>query len=192
VDISEDMLKVCIDTFGDDPHFRFSLGRIEELQFSDSYFDVVLCLGAFEYVLEDRVAMSEIARVLKPNGTLIITMHNGTSPYRIWQRRFYWKLKNGISKLKRLAVETRNEGGGKGSEKASFKIHSKTSLQRLLSSCGLETEDIMYYDFNIFLKPLDSLFPRTSVFISKKLEFLCRSRLRFIGTGFILKSRKFR
>jgi ubiquinone/menaquinone biosynthesis C-methylase UbiE len=187
VDISEEMIKECIDNFGNDPQFRFSLGKIESLSFPESCFDVVLCLGIFEYVLDVHVAISEIVRVLKLNGIVIVTMHNGMSPYRIWKRFVYSKINNSINKIMRSMTGKRNDPG---TIRGKFTIYSETAFRHLLTSGGLEIEDIVYYDFNLFFSPMDSLFPRASVFVSRKLEFLCRSKLKSLGTGFILKCRK--
>ena len=194
IDISEDMIKECRNAYGNDPQFNFSAGRIEDLPFPDSYFDVVLCLGAFEYVLDDHVAMSEIARVVKPGGIAIITMLNGKSPYRAWQDHAYWKFRNRLSRLARLIKWAPRQESGKtgwqGGKKPKVRLYGETAFRRLLASKGLETEDVVYYDFNLFFSPLDARFPRASVSLSRKLESLGRSRLKFLGTGFILKSRK--
>ena len=53
-----------------------------------------------------------------------------------------------------------------------------------------EIEDVVYYNFNIFIQPLEHFFPRLSVFVSQKLEFLCRSKFKWIATSFIVKAKK--
>ena len=45
---------------------------ITDMSFPDETFDVVLCLHVLEHVLDDRKAMKELYRVLKPNGWGII------------------------------------------------------------------------------------------------------------------------
>ena len=187
VDVSQEMIKECIGRFGHDRRFRFSVGRIEELPFPDSCFDLVLCLGILEYVTKIHAAMSEIARVVKPNGIIIATMLNGMSPYRLWRRFVYSKIMNGIWKLKRLKNGMRNSQGTTG---AALRLYSERDFRHLLTLEGLDVENIVYYDFNLVLAPLDARFPKTTVFLSKKLEFLCRSKLNFLGTGFIIKCRK--
>lgn len=190
VDISQDMIGECINTFGDDPQFSFSVGRIEELQFPSSYFDVVLCLGAFEYLSEGHVAMKEIARVTKMNGTIIITMHNPFSPYRVWLRYGFGKLRNAPTKLMRLIKGRRYDQGAKVPKRPVFRVYSEKALRHLFASEGLRVEDVVYYDFNLFLSSLDALFPKASVYVSRKLEFLCRTKMKCLGTGFIIKGKK--
>jgi ubiquinone/menaquinone biosynthesis C-methylase UbiE len=181
------MIKECIDTFGNDRQFRFSIGKIEELPFFESCFDVVLCLGAFEYVMDRHPAVSEIVRVLKPKGIVIITMLNGMSPYRIWQQLLYWKI---INIKNRLIIKTTDGNNSQGEKRSKVTLYKEKDFRNLLVSHGLEVEDALYYDHNLFFSPLDALFPRTSVLLSRKLEFLCRSKLKYLGTGFILKCRK--
>ena len=186
VDVSEDMIGECLNTFGDDPQFHFSLGRIEELKFPDSYFDAVLCLGAFEYLLDGRAAMKGIARVTKMNGTVIVTMHNQLSPYTVLDYG-YGRLRNIASKLKSITKERRHEQRARASERPLFRVYSEKELRNLFASEGLGVEDVLYYNFNVFFAPLGALFPSASVHVSRKLEFLCRSKLKRLGTGFIIR-----
>jgi ubiquinone/menaquinone biosynthesis C-methylase UbiE len=139
--------------------------------------------------------MREIARVLKPGGVLIATMLNERSPYRAWQSHGYWKFQNGIKKLFRLikGMGHRKEGPirrGEKRKRPESKLYSEEAFRHLITSEGIEVEDVLYYDFNLFLSPLDVRFPKISVFLSRKLEPLCRSKLKCLGTGFILKCRK--
>jgi ubiquinone/menaquinone biosynthesis C-methylase UbiE len=147
-------------------------------------------LGAFEYLPEGHVAMKEIARVTKMNGIVIVTMHNPFSPYRVWLRYGFGKLRNAPNKLLRLIKGRRYDQGEKVPKRPVFEVYSEKGLRHLFASEGLRVEDVVYYDFNIFLSPLDALFPKVSVHVSRKLEFLCRSRLKCLGTGFIIKGKK--
>jgi len=50
----------------------------ERLPFPDGYFDVVTCLEVIEHVADERWTLRELARVLKNDGTLILTTpHRG-------------------------------------------------------------------------------------------------------------------
>lgn len=53
------------------------------LPFRDSEFDVVLCLEVIEHVIYPEVTLTEIRRVLKPSGVLILTTPN----VAYWRRR---------------------------------------------------------------------------------------------------------
>jgi predicted SAM-dependent methyltransferase len=47
---------------------------ITQIQYPDQMFDIVYCSHVLEHVLEDRKAMSEIRRVLKPQGWVVIVV----------------------------------------------------------------------------------------------------------------------
>ncbi|MBI5391540.1 class I SAM-dependent methyltransferase [Candidatus Woesearchaeota archaeon] len=46
----------------------------EKLKFKDNYFDFIVCADVLEHIPEDQKAVDEIARILKPNGFLFITV----------------------------------------------------------------------------------------------------------------------
>ena len=45
---------------------------ITDMQFPDNYFDCIICYHVFEHIPDDRKAMKEIFRVLKPDGWAIL------------------------------------------------------------------------------------------------------------------------
>lgn len=191
VDASEDMLRECARTFGGHPQFHFSLGRIEELSFPDSHFESVLCLGAFEYLLDGQAGMKQMARVAKDNGIVIVSMHNPYSPYRLWLRYYPpEKLRNALNKIMRLLRGRRGDPGEKQHPRPAFHVYTEKAMRRLCASEGLEVEDVVYYDFHLFLPPLNSLFPNASLWVRRNLESLCRGRLKLLGYGYLMRGRK--
>jgi 2-polyprenyl-3-methyl-5-hydroxy-6-metoxy-1,4-benzoquinol methylase len=56
-------------------------GDLEKLVFDDETFDAVLLNEVLEHVPNDRVALGEIYRVLKPGGTLILFSPNRVHPF---------------------------------------------------------------------------------------------------------------
>ncbi len=48
-----------------------------DLPFADAAFDAVTCLEALEFLPDDRAALREMARVLRPGGVLLITRRQG-------------------------------------------------------------------------------------------------------------------
>ena len=52
------------------------VGNSEQLYFNNNTFDFVTCLGSLEHFLEPDKSLTEIARVLKPDGTTLIYVPN--------------------------------------------------------------------------------------------------------------------
>jgi ubiquinone/menaquinone biosynthesis C-methylase UbiE len=51
-----------------------SLGSIEQMPFADSSFDLVLALDIIEHVPDDLQALRELYRILRPGGSLLVTV----------------------------------------------------------------------------------------------------------------------
>lgn len=52
------------------------VGSILEIPFDDNYFDIVLCTEVIEHTPDPKIAVAELARVVKKGGILIITVPN--------------------------------------------------------------------------------------------------------------------
>jgi len=55
------------------------VGDVTALPFHDARFDYVICTEVIEHTLRPEVAVRELARVLRPGGTLVLT-----TPNRVW------------------------------------------------------------------------------------------------------------
>lgn len=53
---------------------RLTCAPIENLPYADDSFDIVTCLDVIEHIEDDHIAISEIARVTRPGGILILTV----------------------------------------------------------------------------------------------------------------------
>lgn len=53
------------------------------LPFRSSVFDRVLCSGVLMHLTDECAALKEMARVLKPNGLLVVSMNNVLSPFSL-------------------------------------------------------------------------------------------------------------
>ena len=85
VDGSPRMIDQCLKQFGDSPDARFDVMNAEALRFPDDSFDAVTCVGVIDRVTRPEQAIAEMARVLKPNGRLLISFPNLVSPYAFWR-----------------------------------------------------------------------------------------------------------
>ncbi len=80
VDRSDSMLSRLTQTHGPQPVLR---ADAQSLPFADASFDKVLCTGVLMHVDDDRAALSELVRVLRPGGTLLCSINNSFSPFSL-------------------------------------------------------------------------------------------------------------
>ncbi len=72
------------------PDAQIVVGDAEALPYENGMFDTIFMTEALEHMLDFKKALSEIARVLKPGGTFIVTV-----PNRDWASyEFYDKIRN--------------------------------------------------------------------------------------------------
>ncbi len=65
---------------------KFRSGSLEEIGYSDDYFDGISAWGVFEHLLCPRIYFSEVARILKPGGLFVMLAPNAKS---LWSRFAY-------------------------------------------------------------------------------------------------------
>jgi len=168
VDLSQAMLRACQNRVGHLDMCHLAVGKIEQIPFVDGCFDACVCTGVLEYVEDNILALREIVRVLKPNGIIVLSLLNKMSPYRM------------VENLRlSLRGQTRPE-----------RMFTGRQGRNLVQLVGLKPVDLLYFDFNIFLPPLDRKFPNWSVRTSRHLEFLRRSIVRWMGTAMLIKAQK--
>jgi SAM-dependent methyltransferase len=179
VDIAHGMIDQCSRTFGDRPNAHFSLGRIEKLEFPDGFFDVVVCLGVVEYLIDDSVAIQEMHRVLRPGGLAVISCPNYWSPWRRWDA-LYW----------RIAVPVRKMLGREPYSEMIHREYRQGAYCGLLEKHGFRVEDVAYYNFKTIPTPIDRKLVKLSLGISRRLEGQSRGLLKRLATGFNVAVRK--
>lgn len=75
------------------PHIEFKVASASKLPFRDNSFDLILFYETIEHVQNPKECLSEIKRVLKRDGTLILTMDSGSWLFRlVW---FIWENSKG-------------------------------------------------------------------------------------------------
>ena len=58
------------------PDVKTSLSKLEELEYEDNFFDVIYCFQVIEHVEDPIQIIKEFKRVIKPNGTIILSTPN--------------------------------------------------------------------------------------------------------------------
>lgn len=82
--------KVVVHAKKNYPHINFKVANAEKLPFKKEEFDLLICYETIEHITNPLKALKEMKRVLKKNGTLILTMDSGSLLFRIvwyvWER----------------------------------------------------------------------------------------------------------
>ncbi len=95
---------------------------ITRLPFPDDYFDCVICSEVLEHIPEHEAALTELVRILKPNGNLVVSVP------RYFSERICWLISSAYS---------RDEGGH-------IRIYKKKKLQKMLAGHGMLCWKINY------------------------------------------------
>lgn len=72
IDISENMLTTCAQKY---PTAHLLLGQLIEVEarLAAASFDIITCIGTFEFVADSRAFLAAVARLLKPTGHFFFT-----------------------------------------------------------------------------------------------------------------------
>jgi ubiquinone/menaquinone biosynthesis C-methylase UbiE len=72
VDFAEEMIHAGKEKFKEQTKVVFHAASVESMPFVDEFFDYVICFGAFPHFEDKAVALREMKRVLKSQGSLLI------------------------------------------------------------------------------------------------------------------------
>jgi SAM-dependent methyltransferase len=100
----------------------FSIADITKLPFADSSFDCVICSEVMEHIPDHEKALKEMDRILKPQGTLAVSVP------RFFTERICWF----------ISWDYHNEEGGH------IRIYKKKQLREMLTRQGFKCWKINY------------------------------------------------
>ncbi|MDW7775643.1 MAG: methyltransferase domain-containing protein [Methanosarcinales archaeon] len=195
VDISEEMINEA-SRFVEGTKFNnmahFSVGDIKALDFPNNYFDAVICSGVLEYLDNEELAITEINRVLKQNGTAIIAVPTPHRLYTFSLKLFKRIFKSFIPlaiKLKRKRID-REYRGNNSIRNFNQKTYSPTKLNELLLNNKFEKKDYAYYHFISYFISLFA--PSISLYFGEKLDSMLFREKIFgrLSKGYIVKVKK--
>jgi SAM-dependent methyltransferase len=95
---------------------------VTKLPFADGSFDIVICSEVLEHIVDNRTAVAELVRVLKPGGDLVVTVP------RFLPERICWAISRAYH----------HEPGGH------IRIYRKRELMDLLEAAGVRCRRILY------------------------------------------------
>lgn len=146
----------------------------EQLPYSDNSFDLILSHEVIEHVSDDRQAMAEMVRTLKPGGRLTLFCPNRGYPFEThgiyWQGRYRFgniPLANYLPRVWRDKLAPHVE------------VYSRRDLEKLFE--GLPVE---FVERSIIFGAYDNIiyrWPRLGRILRSVLQFLERTPLRVFG-----------
>jgi len=102
--------------------YLVSIADINKLPFADASFDCIICSEVLEHIPDHKNAIQELDRILKPNGTLAVSVP------RYFTERICWFISHDYHN---------NEGGH-------IRIYRKKQLHKMLTNQGFQCWKINY------------------------------------------------
>lgn len=181
IDLSLNMLRESASRSVFSQRAYLASADLMSLPLEDSSFDLVLCLGVLEYVVDIGTVIETVSKILKSRGVFVLSMQNLASPYRWWDRYVYTS--GTVLSIKKTLNRP-------VSADPTLKLVRARDVKIILCDHGLAPDDAIFYDFNLWMPPFDRFFPKISVATTRRLEYLSHSRMKRLGTGFIIKAQK--
>ena len=114
--------------------FELIRGDVKALScFADDMFDSVICHNVLEYVPDKQIILRELARVLKPGGTLSVVKHH--LPGRVMGNAVF-------SDDPKAALDLLESGDGESSMFGSRDTYDDADLIERADQCGLTLENL--------------------------------------------------
>jgi len=198
IDVSSKMVEECRNNFGHIAQAHFSVGDATRLDFPDNFFDAVVCMGVIDHTEDSEASLREMARVVKSNGRLLISFPNLISPYAAWKnfvfyptvallRPLYYQL---FRRPQPPSLYNRGVIHFLSLFPSIHKLHTAKRVAENVTQYGVEVSEIVYFNFNVVIPPLDEIFPGLAMRIAERLEPCRFQKLKWLGSGFILTARK--
>jgi len=177
---------------GVDARLTADLADVQALGFEDAGFNLVIALGVIPWLASPEGAIGEMARVLKPGGTLIATADNAARLNYALDPIYSPRLAPLRSAVKnaliKLGVRRLSDGGARAA------LHSLHEFDEVLSAAGLEKVEGLTFGHGPFTFLGRQVFPdRLGVRVQSRLQELGdsgRPRLRSAGSQYIVRARK--
>lgn len=141
----------------------------DALPFSAGVFDVVTALGVLEYLHAPEAGLKECRRVLRRDGTFVVSLLHNLSPFRVLQRLRY--------------------GLGMDPDPIQPAHFSGEQARRMLASAGFEIQAIRYFDFELLPLEIGQRHPRWSDRLAQWAERGWSGPMRWIGSAFLIEAR---
>lgn len=158
---------------------RLRQGSIESIPFPAESFDAAVATGVLEYVDDLPRALSEVARVLRPGGVLVVGAPNTRALGTLWRHRLVYSGVRAIKTLIRFGrpVPLRRPG-----------LVSPGRLRALLAAAGLQIEQVEHVV--LVPAPVHTLAPSIARRLADRLQRLGPPLGPLLGGQLVAVARK--
>jgi SAM-dependent methyltransferase len=183
LDPSPRMIEICRTRFGEFKNAHFVEGEAGQISFPDAFFDAVLCMGVIDGLKNFSQVIREMLRVLKPDGTIIITFANRQNPYAQWKKYVFYPA---LISARRIM----HPGAHNDPILIQRRLFAPREASDLLAAAGADAQRVVGYFYNILLSPLDEIWPAVTLWVNKKLEEARDGTPDWLAAGFIVMAHK--
>ena len=154
LDQSPAMIEQCVDKAAGGEGLHAYVGDLESLPFADGSFDVSVVTGALEYT-NARTAISELSRVTRSGGMVIISMLNPLSPYQLTQWLLFWPVLRILGVIEK--VFGLRPGRCHGAQKSGIRAIRRSALREIMREDKLTEVEVVYLAPTVLVPPLDRI-----------------------------------
>jgi ubiquinone/menaquinone biosynthesis C-methylase UbiE len=165
-------------------------GDVEDLPFRSDSFNAAVCLGVIEYLAEDDRLLSELARILKPEGYLLIAVTNKYSYNLAFERLIeYLRRSRAAACLNKLKMK-RGLGHFKQTDFLKRR-HSPDEFRAMLHRWGFMITDSVFWGFNVLPYPLNHLcVSGWNELANANYDKTKQNRFKLLGEGYLALAQK--
>jgi ubiquinone/menaquinone biosynthesis C-methylase UbiE len=173
-DRSADMLNLTRERLASYPAKAYELhqGTCEQLPFATHQFDVVLCVGVFGYIDDVVGALTEIRRVLRPGGRLVMSVRNPFNKLIFDPAGGLMAVYKKLRTRSRSGTNTVQTAPGRPRQFTIDIFQEPRSLIQGVSSCGYTLEYFTGFGFGPVAFNGKTLFPAHEIRMSDSLNAL--------------------
>ena len=139
---------------------RLQQASVEQLPLPDDSFDAVVGTGVLEYTDVPR-ALAELARVVRPGGTAVVSYPNPNALYGLWKTRVWYTAVTVVKRVHGRPHVAAPKGAGS---------LSPGGFARALEAAGLRVKTVQYTSYLVLPSPVDELVPGVTAHLGARLE----------------------
>jgi len=167
---------------------QLRLADVQRLPFSSHDFDLVIALGLLPWVDDEYAAVTEMARVLRPGGHLILSADNRARLNFLVEPR-----ENPLLTPLKLARRAARRAAGRRSHGVPSRLHLPSQVDRFLKTAGVRTvrrSTVGYGPFTFLGRPVLAADTGLRLHLQLQKQAERTTSLRRIGWHYMVAARK--